>query len=59
MIEIIGLVIAYLLEEMKKHVIVCSIKLENMYDSKKKMNLEMKDPVKFSQSMISAKTGCN
>ena len=34
--------------------------LENMYDSKKKMNLEMKeDPVKFSQSMISAKTGCN
>ena len=34
--------------------------LENMYDSKKKMNFEMKeDPVKFSQSMISAKTGCN
>ena len=34
--------------------------LENMYDSKQKMNLEMKeDPVKFSQSMISAKTGCN
>ena len=34
--------------------------IENMYDSKKKMNLEMKeDPVKFSQSMISAKTGCN
>ena len=34
--------------------------LENMYDSKKKMNLEMKeDPVKFSQSMISAKTACN
>lgn len=34
--------------------------LENIYDSKKKMNLEMKEnPVKFSQSMISAKTGCN